>query len=133
MLDEATEPAADPSFSSLERIELDAESWVDYAPGWVTGADELFAELLTSTKWGQRTRTMFDKRVIEPRLTSSWRAAGGEPLVPAVLDDMRRLLSGRYGVEVDSMGMNLYRGGRDSVAWDGARTAQEVGKPVGGP
>jgi len=130
LLDEATEPAADPSFSSLERIELDAESWVDYAPGWVTGADELFAELLTSTKWGQRTRTMFDKRVIEPRLTSSWRGAGGKPLVPAVLDDMRRLLSGRYGVELDSMGMNLYRDGRDSVAWHGDRIAKEIEKPV---
>jgi alkylated DNA repair dioxygenase AlkB len=130
LLDEATEPALDPSFSSLERIELDAESWVDYAPGWVTGADDLFADLLTSTKWVQRTRTMFDRRVIEPRLTSSWRAASGKPLGPAVLDDMRRLLSDRYGVELDSMGMNLYRDGRDSVAWHGDRIAKEIEKPI---
>lgn len=130
LLDEAVEPAVDEAFSSLERIDLDPESWVDYAPGWVTGADELFAELLTSVKWGQRTRRMFDKQVIEPRLTSSWRAAKGTPLDPPVLEDMRRLLSQRYGVELDSMGMNLYRDGRDSVAWHGDRIARAIEKPI---
>ncbi|MBV9040035.1 MAG: alpha-ketoglutarate-dependent dioxygenase AlkB [Acidimicrobiia bacterium] len=130
LLDEALEPAVDETFSSLERIDLDPESWVDYAPGWVSGADELFAELLTSVKWGQRTRRMFDKQVIEPRLTSSWRAAKGTPLEPPVLEDMRRLLSHRYGVELDSMGMNLYRDGRDSVAWHGDRIARAIEKPI---
>lgn len=121
LLDEAASPAVDETFASLERTDLDAESWVDYAPGWLAGADELFAEVLASTDWGQRTRWMFDKRVVEPRLTASWRAERGEPLDPPVLEDMRRLLSARYGVELDSMGMNLYRDGRDSVAWHGDR------------
>ncbi|MBV8981055.1 MAG: alpha-ketoglutarate-dependent dioxygenase AlkB [Acidimicrobiia bacterium] len=130
LLDEAAEPAVDEAFTSLTRFDLDPESWVDHAPGWVSGADELFAELLTSVKWGQRTRTIFDKRVIEPRLTSSWRAAQGTPLDPPVLEDMRRLLSERYGVELDSMGMNLYRDGRDSVAWHGDRIAKEIERPI---
>jgi len=130
LLDETAEPAFDPSFSSLKRVELDAESWVDYAPGWVAGADELFAELLTATHWGQRTRMMFDKRVVEPRLTSSWRAERGEPLDPPVLEDMRRVLSAHYGVELDSMGMNLYRDGRDRVAWHGDRIARQIERPV---
>jgi alkylated DNA repair dioxygenase AlkB len=130
LLDGALEPAVDETFSSLERIELDPESWVDFAPAWVSGADELFAELLAGTDWGQRTRTMFDKRVVEPRLTSYWRASAGTPLEPAVLEDMRRLLSERYGVELDSMGMNLYRDGRDSVAWHGDRIAREIERPV---
>jgi alkylated DNA repair dioxygenase AlkB len=130
LLDEATEPEVDGAFSSLERVDLDPESWVDYAPGWVSGADELFGELLTSTDWGQRTRWMYEKRVVEPRLTSHWRAESGHPLEPAVLDEMRRLLSERYGVELDSMGMNLYRDGRDSVAWHGDRIAREIEKPV---
>lgn len=130
LLDEALEPAVDEEFSSLERIALEPESWVDYAPGWVRGADELFAELLMSVKWGQRTRMMFDKRVIEPRLTSSWRASEGTPLDLPVLEGMRRLLSQRYGVELDSMGMNLYRDGRDSVAWHGDRIARAIEKPI---
>ena len=130
LLDEAASPAVDETFASLVRVELDAESWVDYAPGWVAGADELFAELLTAKKWGQRTRTMFDKRVVEPRLTSSWRAASGKPLSPVVLEDMRRILSARYGIELDSMGMILYRDGRDSVAWHGDRIAREIERPI---
>ena len=130
LLDEATEAAVDGSFSSLERIDLDAESWVDYAPRWVTGGDGLFGQLLTATDWGQRTRWMYEKRVVEPRLTAHWRAEDGKPLEPPVLEDMRRLLSDRYGVELDSMGMNLYRDGRDSVAWHGDRIAKEIEKPV---
>jgi alkylated DNA repair dioxygenase AlkB len=122
LLDSTSEDVGiDGSFSSLVRVDLDAESWVDHAPGWVSGADELFAELLESTDWGQRTRLMFDKRVIEPRLTSSWRASSGEPLQPVVLEQMRRSLSEHYDVDLDSMGMNLYRDGRDSVAWHGDR------------
>ncbi|SRR5581483_2963607 len=130
LLDEATEPKVDSSFSSLERVDLDAESWVDYAPGWVSGADELFEDLLASTDWGQRTRWMYEKRVVEPRLTSHWRAGSGEPLEPPVLEEMRYLLSERYGVDLDSMGMNLYRDGRDSVAWHGDRIAKEIEKPI---
>ncbi|MCU1449434.1 MAG: putative alkylated repair protein [Acidimicrobiales bacterium] len=131
LLDSTSEDVGiDGSFSSLVRVDLDAESWVDHAPGWVSGADELFAELLESTDWGQRTRLMFDKRVIEPRLTSSWRASSGEPLQPLVLEQMRRSLSDRYGVDLDSMGMNLYRDGRDSVAWHGDRIAREIERPV---
>ena len=73
---------------------------------------------------------MFDKRVVEPRLTSSWRAASVKPLEPVVLEDMRRILSARYGIELDSMGMNLYRDGRDSVAWHGDRIAREIAEPL---
>ncbi len=130
LLDDHGEAAVDTSFSTLERVELDTESWVDYAPGWLGGADDVFADLLASTQWGQRTRWMFEKRVVEPRLTSFWRAELGTPLQPPVLEDARRLLSERYGVELDSMGMNLYRDGRDSVAWHGDRIAREIERPV---
>ena len=130
LLDEAVEPTVDAAFASLARIDLDRKSWVDYAPCWVSGADELFGELLTSTDWGQRTRWMYDKRVAEPRLTSQWRVEGGLPLEPPVLEDVRGLLSERYGVELDSMGLNLYRDGRDSVAWHGDRIAKEIEEPI---
>jgi alkylated DNA repair dioxygenase AlkB len=40
------------------------------------------------------------------------------------------VLSERYRVELDSMGMNLYRDGRDSVAWHGDRIAREIEKPI---
>ena len=60
----------DGSFAELERSALDAESWVDHAPQWVSGADRLFGQVLTGRKWQQRSRRMFDRRVLEPRLTA---------------------------------------------------------------
>ena len=120
----------DDSFSGLTRIQLDATSWVDHAPGWVSGSDLLFAELLTRAKWTQRSRRMYDRVVQEPRLTSLWRASSGRPLEPPILERMRTTLSRRYGIELDSMGLNLYRDGRDSVAWHGDRIAKEIAEPI---
>ena len=130
LLDAASEPGVDESFSALSRVQLDESSWVDYAPAWVSGSDELFAELVASWKWEQRSRRMYDRRVEEPRLTSWWRASTGRPLQPPVLEHMRSLLSACYGVELDSMGLNLYRDGRDSVAWHGDRIAKEIAEPI---
>jgi alkylated DNA repair dioxygenase AlkB len=43
---------------------------------------------------------------------------------------MRLILSDRYGVTIDSVGFNLYRDGKDSVAWHGDRIAREIAEPV---
>src|SRR5688500_12771762 len=105
---DTTAPSFDASFSTLERIELDPSAWVDYAPGWVDGSDELFAQVLDARDWGQRSRRMYDSRVVEPRLTAPWNLRSGEPLQPPVLEDLRLALSERYGTEFDSVGFNLY-------------------------
>jgi alkylated DNA repair dioxygenase AlkB len=47
-----------------------------------------------------------------------------------LIEDMRVELSARYGVEFDSVGLNLYRDGRDSVAWHRDRIGKEVEDPV---
>lgn len=130
LLDAEADLELDESFSGLTRIQLDPTSWVDHAPGWVSGSDGLFAELLATVDWGQRSRHMYHRKVAEPRLTSWWGASSGRPLEPAILERMRRALSARYGVELDSMGLNLYRDGRDSVAWHGDRIAREIAEPV---
>jgi alkylated DNA repair dioxygenase AlkB len=43
---------------------------------------------------------------------------------------MRKSLSERYSVEFDSIGFNLYRDGRDSVAWHGDRIKKEIEDPI---
>ena len=43
---------------------------------------------------------------------------------------MRAALSRRYAVELDSVGLNLYRDGRDSVAWHGDRIPQVIAEPI---
>jgi alkylated DNA repair dioxygenase AlkB len=120
----------DRSFSSLVRIELDERSWVDHAPGWVSAADLLFEEVLASRGWQQRSRRMYEKRVVEPRLTAPWNARSGEPLEPPLLEEIRRALCERYDREFDSVGFNLYRDGGDSVAWHGDRIPKEIEDPV---
>ena len=121
---------ADASFSGLERIQLDERSWLDFAPGWVSGADRLFDELVQRANWQQRSRHMYDRVVVEPRLTAHWHADSGSPLEPPSLEQMCRLLSDRYGTAFDSVGMNLYRDGRDSVAWHRDRIAREISDPI---
>jgi alkylated DNA repair dioxygenase AlkB len=127
---ESDAPSFDASFASLMRIELDEDSWVDHVPGWVSGSDLLFVDLLDRCQWGQRERWMYDRKVIEPRLTAIWELASGAPLQPPLLEEARRVLSGRYGIVFDSAGFNLYRDGRDSVAWHGDRIEKEIERPV---
>lgn len=73
---------------------------------------------------------MYDKRVQEPRLTSPWNAASGEPLSPPILEEIRVAMCRRYGREFDSVGFNLYRDGRDSVAWHGDNSGRRVRETV---
>src|SRR5437867_10361456 len=97
----------DGSFAELERIGLDDESWVEHAPRWVSGADRLFEQILAGRNWQQRSRHMYDKRVLEPRLTAPWSLESGEPLEPPVLEEIRRTLSDHYRRQFDSVGFNL--------------------------
>ena len=120
---------ADPSFRGVERIQLDPDSWVDHCPGWMSGSERAFEELLQDTAWSQRRRRMYDREVDEPRLTS-WRRIDAQTGALQWLEDARASLSTRYEVSFDSMGINLYRDGADSVAWHRDRIAPEIVDPV---
>ena len=123
-------PGFDRTFARLERIQLDPTAWVDVAPGWVSGSDALFRTLVDTLPWAQRRRFLYEKHRIEPRLTAGWHAGSGLPLLPPVLEQMRAALSERYGVQFDSAGFNLYRNGRDSVAWHRDKIPQRIHQPV---
>ncbi len=127
---DAQQPAFDGSFARLLRIRLDEKAWVDYAAGWVSGSDALYEQIVEARDWKQRTRYLYDQRVREPRLTAPWSLPSGLPLEPPAVEEMRRALSARYGVAFDSVGFNLYRDGRDSVAWHGDRIRKEVIDPI---
>lgn len=123
-------PDIDRSFSGLVRIELDRSSWVDHASGWISGADVLFEQVLAGRGWEQRSRQMYDQQVREPRLTAPWSLRSGQPLEPAILEEIRLALCDRYAREFDSVGFNLYRDGQDSVAWHGDRLPKEIEEPI---
>jgi alkylated DNA repair dioxygenase AlkB len=123
------EPSADDTFSGVRRTHLDDHTWLDHAPGWLHGEQAVFDHLWHELAWRQRTVTMWERRLPEPRLTSWWTPADGDEPLP-VLAEMRRLLSGQYGEAFDSIGFNCYRDGNDSVAWHGDRHRHTVDDPV---
>jgi alkylated DNA repair dioxygenase AlkB len=121
------QPSADEAFTALERQELSAGAWVDYAPGWLDGSDRLFAWLADHAAWSQPERPMYGQRVVQPRLSAWW---GADDEAPDVLAGLAACLSARYDVTLDSIGVNLYRDGRDSVAWHGDRIARVIENPL---
>jgi alkylated DNA repair dioxygenase AlkB len=115
------EPSVDTTFSGAQRTWLDESTWIELVPAWMAGADTVFDQLADSLPWRQRKVVMWDRRVDEPRLTAWW-GAGEERHEPLpILADARVALSERYDKPFDSIGFNLYRDGRDSVAWHGDR------------
>lgn len=128
---DAGEVGVDGTFAGLVRRALDETAWVDYVPRWVRGADDVFEALLERASWQHHTRRMYDKVVGQPRLTASWRTSSGRPILP-VIGEMRDTLTERYGRLFETGGLNLYRDGRDSVAWHGDRIPAEVVDPVVG-
>jgi hypothetical protein len=120
-------PAARLDFAALRRDPLDERSWVDVVPGWVPDHAELFDWLREHAPWRQRTRTMWDRAVLEPRLVAVW--GTGEPL-PAPLRELVAPLDARYGVAFDSCLVNLYRDGDDAVAWHGDTVRKVLRDPL---
>lgn len=100
----------------LEARALDERSWVDWCPGWPAGPDTLFDELRVTAPWVQRERRMYQGTVLEPRLTAWWSAGDDVPAAVSV-EPIRVLLSQRYGVDLDAIGLNLYRDG--ATRWRG--------------
>jgi alkylated DNA repair dioxygenase AlkB len=123
-------PAVDPAFAGLERVQLDETSWIDYCPGWVTGSDQLFERMLAAGRWGQRTVTMYEKKMLEPRLTAAFANDVADPGTPPELVEITGLLSARYDVVLDRIWVNLYRDGSDSVAWHRDRNGKVHRNPL---
>ncbi|MFF2652073.1 alpha-ketoglutarate-dependent dioxygenase AlkB family protein [Streptomyces sp. NPDC058045] len=105
----------------LHRTLLGAGAWIDLLPGWLTGADALFARLAEDVPWHAERRTMYEHTVDVPRLLCFYQAC--DPLPHPVLDTARAELSRRYRTELGepftTAGLCYYRDGQDSVAWHG--------------
>lgn len=109
-------PRFDPAFAEVRRIELAHGAWIDHIRGWVRGHDALFDAVAAATAW----RETYLRNITVPRLL------GAAPSEIAILDEMRRALSARYGEEFVRVTAALYRDGRDSVAMHGDTTARDM-------
>ncbi|MEV0433162.1 alpha-ketoglutarate-dependent dioxygenase AlkB [Nocardia sp. NPDC050413] len=109
------------SLDALRRTQLDATAWVDVAPGWLSGASEVFDRLAERVPWHAERRPMYDRVVDVPRLISFF--GEHDPLPDRVLVEARDALTEHYlpelGEPFRTAGLCFYRDGRDSVAWHG--------------
>jgi len=106
--------AVDPD-AAIERVALDAMSWVDLGRGWLHGADELFDALLGTVRWETGRLFRYDHVVEERRLGAGWRR--GQPLPHPALADVHRALQRRYHVQFDAFSLIQYRDGSDGQAF----------------
>lgn len=106
-------------FDSGEALLTDDErGQISYTPRFIDGstAEAWFAELRGAVAWRRERRLMYDREVEVPRLLASFRLDSPAPSTPrAILDSARRVRE-RLDVPFNSVGLNLYRDGRDSVA-----------------
>ncbi|MGH8947538.1 MAG: alpha-ketoglutarate-dependent dioxygenase AlkB, partial [Acidimicrobiia bacterium] len=58
-----SEPVPDTGFVGLERFDLDPESWLDYAPGFLVGDARLYDVLTETVHWRQPEVRMYDRMV----------------------------------------------------------------------
>jgi alkylated DNA repair dioxygenase AlkB len=124
-------PSVDASWPGLERSWFDEDSWVDHLPRWLNGSDHVFAELVARVPWGQRRVRMYDRMLDEPRLTWWWGETDGPEALPLpILGEMSHVLAERYRRHFDSIGLNFYRDGHDSVAWHSDRVGRTQLDPI---
>jgi alkylated DNA repair dioxygenase AlkB len=121
LLDLGTEVAPRPLGATVRRAPLRHGAWVDLRRGWMAGADELFERLHTEVPWRAERRQMYERVVDVPRLLCFY--DDGAALPHPALTGAKRQLNAHYGAELGeplrTVGLCLYRDGRDSVAWHG--------------
>lgn len=120
--------AADQTFSTAARIQLDATSWVDYVPGWLAGDGELMEMLMQEAGWEQRSRWMYTRVVQEPRLTAEYPVIADAP--QPVLSYLAGTLSAHYGRPYTRLWMNWYRDNNDGTGWHADRPANKLDQAV---
>ena len=107
----------------VERHQMARGAWIDHAEGWLAGADRLFEQLVDDVDWRRGRRWMYEREVDDPRLTASLEGADLDRY--PVLGEVVAFLEARYRGSFPSCRLNLYRDGRDSVAWHGDRVLRD--------
>ncbi|MGH6653832.1 MAG: alpha-ketoglutarate-dependent dioxygenase AlkB [Actinocrinis sp.] len=109
--------------AGLRRTVLGDGAWIDLLPGWLSGADVLFARLAAEVPWRGERRVMYERMVDVPRLLAYY--GEGDALPHPVIAEARDALSAHYATELGepflTAGLCYYRDGHDSVAWHGDR------------
>jgi len=88
---------------------------ITYRPNLVDDATQRrwFESLLAQAPWRSERRVMYDREVDVPRLVAAYPADATQP---GVVPEMRSIVEAACEMPFTSIGLNLYRDGRDSVS-----------------
>lgn len=115
---------------------------VRYLSDWIApdAADALLAELRESVVWEARTIRLFGREVMQPRLVafqgdpgvvyrysgSRWQAGAWHPAIA----ELRKRLDRELRAAFNSVLLNLYRDGNDSMGWHSDNETELGGGPL---
>lgn len=107
--------------------ELGHASYLAHYPHWLAETAPLFAELSAESALCQESIRLFGRLVAQPRLTTwygiemeiatKYKTVRAIHAFPPRLETLRAALSGIAKTEFNSVLVNYYRNGLDSVAW----------------
>ena len=109
----------------------DAEGGIRYRPGFVPPAlaTRWFAALRDGIVWRRERRLMYEREVDVPRLVA--RHALDDPQLPAALREIAACVAVHVAAPFNSVGLNHYRDGADSVAMHHDKLHELVpGQPI---
>jgi alkylated DNA repair dioxygenase AlkB len=106
-------------FDTTETVIVDDDRGrITYAPRFVDSetARAWFDALRTGVAWRSERRMMYDREVDVPRLMAHFRLDPPPSATPSAILDAAQRVVDRVGAPFNSVGLNRYRDGRDSVA-----------------
>jgi alkylated DNA repair dioxygenase AlkB len=106
-------------FGASETLLVDDERGrIVYTPGFVDAATARawFIELRAGVSWRAERRMMYDREVDVPRLVGHYSLDQPADATAPAIREAARLVVEHLDVPFNSVGLNLYRDGRDSVA-----------------
>jgi alkylated DNA repair dioxygenase AlkB len=131
-----------PEVDFSPRIVLDRDGLVTYDPYFLSPevADRAFHSLLSGTTWSQEFLKMYGRRIPFPRLTAWYGDSGAAYTYSGIrnephawtpdLRELRDRIARRIGVRFNSVLLNQYRYGADSLSWHADDEPELGNEPV---
>lgn len=128
----------------MEQLTLFAEAgqsknlpteFLEYHPCFINEAasNKLLKKFIGETPWKQTTQKLWDKEYLTPRLTCWYgetdRIPGTLPWAPE-LQTIRELVEPIAGIRFNTVLLNYYRDGNDSVAWHSDKESIMGSQPI---
>lgn len=108
---------------------------LEYIPGFVDSAtsNRLLEQFIREIPWQQTRQKLWDKEYLTPRLTAWYGDTTGiSPILPWTpeLQAIREKVEAVAGITFNSVLLNYYRDGNDSVAWHSDKESIMGSQPV---